>query len=53
MELLNRMPGRPEPLRWGAIADEAGRRDRLELMREWTAFFRASYAEAASAVESR
>ena len=28
MELLNRMPGRPEPIRWRTIADEAGRRDR-------------------------
>lgn len=46
MELLHRMPDRPELLTWVSALSVGKRFDRLDIMREWTRFFRESYAEA-------
>lgn len=46
MALLQRLPDRPEPLTWAGAMTIGKRHDTLDYMREWTRFFRASYAEA-------
>ncbi len=51
MALLQRMPDAPEPLTWMTARSVATRFDRLDYLREWTAFFRASYDEARRAAE--
>ncbi|NQT92906.1 MAG: extracellular solute-binding protein [Lentisphaerae bacterium] len=47
MAALHRMPHRPEPLTWRSAQDIGARHSRLDIMREWTLFFRKSYREAA------
>jgi len=47
MLLIARMPDRPEPLTWRTVLDLHSRIGREELTREWAAFFRRSYGEAA------
>ncbi len=49
--LLERLPDRPEPLRWATAPDLGRRLDRLAYMREWTLFFRASYRAAQACAE--
>ena len=46
MEAFEAMPDRPEPLRWDTAPDIARRYDRMDYLRDWTAFFRASYRRA-------
>lgn len=50
MAALRRLPDGPEPLTWRSALDIGRRFDRLDIMREWTVFFRASYREAAARV---
>jgi iron(III) transport system substrate-binding protein len=47
MEALERMPESPEPLAWASALSVGRRHDRIDLLREWTIQFRASYGEAA------
>jgi len=44
--LLERFPDVPEPLTWRSALAMPGRHKRLDLMREWTLFYRRSYREA-------
>jgi spermidine/putrescine-binding protein len=53
MALLERMPDRPEPLTWAKAPDTGRSWDRLDYLREWTAFFRESYRDARAAVVKR
>lgn len=46
MRALERLPQSPEPLTWTSGLAMQNRRDRLDLLREWTIQFRAQYAEA-------
>lgn len=46
MAQLTQLPSRPEPLTWSSALSVGDRFDDLELMREWTLFFRSSYTEA-------
>jgi hypothetical protein len=46
MAILGRMPDRPESLAWASAPDIARRHDPLEVMREWTLFFRENYWKA-------
>ncbi|MFC1452362.1 ABC transporter substrate-binding protein [Verrucomicrobiota bacterium] len=48
--LLERMPVRPAPLTWTSALSIGKEHDRLDYMREWTLFFRQSYAEAEAKV---
>ncbi len=50
MRLLQRMPDQPEPLTWQTAGNMLKKHDELELMRQWTLFFRKSYREAKQAV---
>jgi hypothetical protein len=50
MALLGRLPDRPEPLTWASAPGIAKKYDRLDCLREWTAYFRRSYAEAKRSV---
>ena len=47
---LARLPDRPEPLTWRSALRFSKQSDRLDLMRDWTIFYRNSYAEAAKEV---
>jgi hypothetical protein len=51
LALLQRLPDRPEALTWALAPDVGKRHDPLEVMREWTKFFRASYDEARRTAE--
>jgi len=46
LALLLRMPDQPEPLTWASATGAHGGLRREEVLRVWTAFFRASYREA-------
>lgn len=50
MALLQRMPDVPEPLTWATAPTLTRRHEEIDLMRDWTLFFRASYREARDAV---
>ncbi|NQU10817.1 ABC transporter substrate-binding protein [bacterium] len=50
LALLQRLPDRPEPLTWRSAPRIMREHDRLDYLRDWTAFFRASYREAEEAV---
>ncbi|MDD4103383.1 MAG: ABC transporter substrate-binding protein, partial [Kiritimatiellae bacterium] len=43
MRLLEALPDRPRPLTWDSAVDIYATVPRLELLREWTAFFRQQY----------
>jgi ABC-type Fe3+ transport system substrate-binding protein len=47
MALLGRMPDRPEPLTWAAAPEIGKRYNLIDVMREWTVFFRENYRRAA------
>jgi hypothetical protein len=49
--LLARMPDRPEPLTWRSAPDIVRRHPTIDYMREWTLFFRRSYAETRALAE--
>ena len=51
MALLQRLPDVPEPLAWRSALAIPRAHDRLDYMRDWTGFFRASYREARRAVK--
>ncbi len=51
LELLGRMPDRPEPLTWRSAPRIMREHDRLDYLRDWTAFFRQSYREAREEAE--
>jgi iron(III) transport system substrate-binding protein len=51
MALLERMPDRPEPFTWADAPTVGDRFDRMDVQREWAAFFRRSYREALSALK--
>jgi len=51
MALLERMPDVPIPIVW-QTATETARYNTIDLMREWTGFFRRSYREAEAAARS-
>jgi ABC-type Fe3+ transport system substrate-binding protein len=46
MALLERLPTVPDPVTWATALHIPREHDRLDYMREWTLFFRKSYAEA-------
>ncbi len=46
IQLLERLPDRPEPLNWNSALTLPSRHKRLDLMREWTLFYRQSYRDA-------
>ncbi len=50
MALLRRLPEAPEPLDWGSAPGVLRRYHSIDVMREWTRFFRRSYREARDAV---
>jgi iron(III) transport system substrate-binding protein len=50
MALLQRLPDKPEPMTWESSLTIGRRYERLDYMREWTTYFRASYREALAAV---
>ena len=43
MRLLNALPDQPRPLTWASAVDIYATVPRLELLRDWTAFFRRQY----------
>lgn len=49
VDLLGRMPDRPQPLTWRTALDAGAAVDRQALLTAWTIFFRASYRKAAEA----
>ena len=49
---LARLPDRPEPLNWRSALRFSKKPDRLDLMRDWTLFYRNSYAEVKQTIES-
>ncbi len=51
MALLSRLPDTPVPLTWAGALDLSRQHARLDYMREWTLFFRQSYAEARQRAE--
>lgn len=53
MALLARMPDIPEPLNWTDAPTLTSRYKQIDLMRDWTLFFRNSYREARDAVVPR
>ena len=53
MAQLGTLPDRPEPLTWASALEIPRRYDRMDYLREWTAFFRASYREARRLAEAR
>lgn len=52
MALLVRLPTVPDPVTWSSALYITREHDRLDYMREWTLFFRKSYAEAEAAARS-
>jgi iron(III) transport system substrate-binding protein len=50
--LLGRLPDQPEPLTWESALTMPGRYKRLDLMREWTLFYRRSYREALQSLDT-
>jgi hypothetical protein len=52
MEILGRLPDAPERLTWRTALDVSRRHDTLDLMKEWTVFFRRSYREAREAARA-
>lgn len=52
MRRLRRLPDRPEPLRWSHAPEIIRRYERVDYLREWTLFFRRSYAEARDAARA-
>jgi hypothetical protein len=46
LDQLATLPDRPEPLTWRSALTVGSRVKRLDLMREWTLFYRDSYARA-------
>lgn len=53
MAQLGKMPDRPEPLTWASALEIPKKYQRLDYLREWTAFFRASYREARRLAEAQ
>ncbi len=53
MRALERMPDAPFPLTWQSAITEYARADRLDTLRHWADFFRASYREAESLVNKK
>lgn len=53
MAAFEALPDRPEPLTWSSAPDIPRRHERMDYLREWTAFFRASYRRAARLARSR
>ncbi|TAH35498.1 MAG: ABC transporter substrate-binding protein [Planctomycetota bacterium] len=51
LEALARLPDRPEPLNWQSAPTIYKNHRRLDLLREWTACFRANYREARALAE--
>jgi len=49
MRLLEAMPDRPCPLTWDSAVGTYAKMPRLEILREWTAFFRRQYRAAETA----
>ncbi len=47
--LFDALPDRPEPLTWRNAPDVLRRHERLDVLRDWTAFFRAQYRAAEAA----
>ena len=43
MELFGRLPDKPEPLTWHSALTFSKKHDRLDYLREWTAFYRENY----------
>jgi ABC-type Fe3+ transport system substrate-binding protein len=52
MAHFDALPDRPEALAWSTAAAVAKRHDRIDLLREWTAFFRDRYRRAREAAEA-
>ena len=50
--LLERLPDQPEPLTWKSALSMPGKHKRLDLMREWTLFYRRSYREALQSLDT-
>ncbi len=51
MRLLEQMPDKPYPLTWASAVGVYAKVPRLDLLREWTAFFRRQYRLAEEAAE--
>ena len=49
---LARLPAEPEPLTWRSALRFGRQADRLDLMRDWTHFYRNSYADVKQTIES-
>lgn len=43
MEILGRLPDKPEPLTWQSALTFSKKHDRLDYLREWTEFYRQNY----------
>jgi hypothetical protein len=52
MQLLQRLPDRPEPLTWANAREITRKYDRLAYMQEWTACFRKNYRQACAMAQS-
>jgi hypothetical protein len=50
--LLERLPDQPEPLTWKSALSMPGKHKRLDLMREWTLFYRRSYRDALQSLDT-
>ena len=51
MELLGHLPDKPEPLNWRSALTFSKKYDRLDILREWTAFYRDNYARVKQTVK--
>lgn len=53
MELLGRLPDKPEPLTWRSALTFSKKYDRMDYLKEWTAFYRGNYRKVKELAEQQ
>jgi iron(III) transport system substrate-binding protein len=53
LEMLGRLPDKPEPLTWRSALTFSKKHDRMDYLREWTAFYRENYRKVKELAEQQ